>query len=257
MKRTMTDNYLSANRLLGFKLRTLDEVSVGLRDLILDEEQWIVRYLVADAAAWAPHRGVLVTMRSVTGLDEVRGELSLNLYAEALGANAFVASGDGLDGVPEDGSPPPARRTPWRAEIAADLAVDPPPLPIHDLDRELTSMSGADPDFSAARWVRAETLRRIAGETADGVAVRVIDMLIDSADWAVTYLDVVGPDDNNRQADRARSTIRCLVPRQCIDYLNWDAETLHLAVWQQEMWDADLQPNPAAGGGTPVRILDA
>lgn len=253
----MTASYFSANQLLGLKLRTHDDAKVGLLDLMLDTEQWIVRFLIADADAWAPSRGVLLGVRTAAGLDEVRGELNLDLSMEALRSNPLMTSDGGLDTRQEDGTPPPAWEAHWRAEIAPEVGLDPPPAPIDELESEVISTLGADHDFSADRWARAETLRRITGETADGRAVRVMDLLIDNTDWALAYLDIaVGPGDSGRMADRARSTTRCLVPRQCIDWLNQDAETLHLSVWEEELRNARLQPDPVAGGDRQVRILD-
>jgi hypothetical protein len=48
----MRDSYYSANQSRGFKLRTRDDSEIGLVDLMVPEEQWIVRFLIADADAW-------------------------------------------------------------------------------------------------------------------------------------------------------------------------------------------------------------
>ncbi|WP_200335834.1 hypothetical protein [Thiocystis violacea] len=96
------------NSPLGFKLRTIDHTSAGLRDLILDTERWSVRFLAAEADAWAPDRDVLVMPSSVAGVDEAGRELELAVDAETLRSSPLLTPGDDLDGLEEDGWLPPA-----------------------------------------------------------------------------------------------------------------------------------------------------
>lgn len=257
----MTNSYFSATQLLGSKLRTLDGAGVGLLDLMLNTDQWMVRFLVADADAWAPNRGVLVSTDAVADLDEASGDLMLDLSTRALRSSPVLTSSDRLDaGQAYDPPPPPAWDAHWRAEIAPEQGLDPPPAAVDEVESEVVSALAADHDFSADRWIRAELLRRASGKTADGAAVRVIDLVIDNTDWGVPYLDIAfGPDSSSDGiAARARSSSRCLVPRQCIDWMDRRSETLYLAVWEDELRNARLRQDPSsASGDKQVRMLDA
>jgi len=254
----MTESYLSANQLLGSTLRTLDDVGVGVTDLILNTEDWSVRFLVAEADAWAPNKKVLVAATSVTGVDEQRRALGLDLTADTLRAHPLVISDDdGPYELQREALPRPEWEGHWRAEMQPELASDAPPIPMDSVEVEITDLLGMDPDFSAERWTRADVLLRSASETADGDAARVIDLLIDNTDWALTYLRVaLGPSGSGRPVDAAGATTECLIPRRCIDWLDAEAETLHLAIFEQELRDAPLQPDPTAGSSTQVRMFE-
>jgi len=231
----MTDSYLSATNLLGFKLSTIDDASAGLMDLILDTKRWGVRFLTAEADAWAPDRDVLIMPSSVAGVNEAERELELAMEAETLRSSPLVAPDEELGGL-EDGWLPPAWQAQWRAEMDPEQAVDAPPAPVDETLAEITAELGAEPDLGADRWVRASRLRRIACETADGVSLRITDLLIDDADWELAYLELtLAPE--HAQED-AHSTSRHLVPRRSIDWLNRDTETLHLAITEQELSEA-------------------
>jgi hypothetical protein len=248
----MTDSYYSANRLLGLKLRTVDDLSVGLTDLMIDMNEWVVRFLIAEADAWAPSRRVLVFANAVTDLDEARGELNLELDADGLRSSPGISADGRLDQLTEQASPAPVWQAHWRAEIAPEAGLDPPPPPVDERESELTAALDDEADFSAEPWIRAETLRRTAGETADGVAVRISDLLIDSTDWTVAFLDIA-----LGTGDRTRSESRALIPRACIDWFERDTDTLHLAAWEDEMRTAKLQPDPVAGSTERVRIVNS
>ncbi len=246
---TMTDSYLSAERLLGCKLRTLDAANAGLRDLILDTEQWQVRFLAAEADAWAPDRDVLITPRSVAGVDETRRELELDLDAKTLRASPLVAPGDGLSGLDNEGWLPPAWEQTWRAEIDPEQMVDAPPAPVDDTAAEIALELGSEPDLFAERWVRFNTLRRFFAETSDGVRMRIIDLLIDDTDWGLAYLELNLPSEDTEQA------LPCLMSRRCIDWLDRETETLHLKVSRQALYDAAQRADPRGGDGE-LRMLE-
>ena len=255
----MTNSYFTATQLLDSKLRTLDGTAVGLLDLMLDTDQWMVRFLVADADAWAPNRGVLVSTDSVADLNEASGDLELDLPTQVLRSSPVLTSSDRLDASQAQDAPPPAWDAHWRAEVVPEQGVDPPPAPVDDAESAVLSALDADYDFSADRWIRAESLRRAAGQTANGAAVRVMDLVIDNTDWGVPYLDIAfGPDSSGGIAARARSSSRCLVPRECIDWVDRRSETLYLAVWEDELRNAPLRPEPSsASGDKQVRMLGA
>jgi len=50
-----------ANELKGFKLAATDDELGRVKDFLIDEEHWTVRYMVADTGRWIPHRKVLIS----------------------------------------------------------------------------------------------------------------------------------------------------------------------------------------------------
>ena len=63
----------SINQLYGSKLRASDGEIGHVSDLYFDDQQWTVRYLVADTGSWIPGRLVLIPPQ-VVGIGSLRQE---------------------------------------------------------------------------------------------------------------------------------------------------------------------------------------
>jgi uncharacterized protein YrrD len=57
--------FRSVKQLYGSKLRAADGEIGHVTDLYFDDQQWIIRYLVADTGTWIPGRLVLISPRSI------------------------------------------------------------------------------------------------------------------------------------------------------------------------------------------------
>jgi hypothetical protein len=247
----MNQSFLSLTHLFGWRLRTTDGMTAGLLDALLDTDQWTIRLLAAEAEGWAPERELLIAPRMVAGYDEARAELDLDADAETLRSSPTMATEDGLAGFGDEDALPPDWAAHWRAEIDPDESADPPPAPTDEIGSEVAADLGAETDLSADDVLRAETLLGWAAETADGVTLTINDLVFDDRDWALAYLDVsIGAPSTNAAgasaADPHGSEQPCLVPRQSIDWLDPVEETLHLAVWAQELRTAPAMPSPVA-----------
>lgn len=247
----MNQSFLSVNTLLGWRMRTTDGMTAGLRDALLDTENWRIRLLVAEAEGWAPERELLIAPRMVAGYDEARAELDLDADAETLRASPTMATEEGIAGFGDEEALPPDWDAHWRAEIDPEDAVDPPPPPTDEIESEVAADLGAETDLSLDDLLRAETLLGWSAETADGVALIINDLVFDDRDWALAYLDVAvaGPSAESNQgaaAARRDGGEQCLVPRQSIDWLDSEEEILYLAVGAQALRAAELVSSPLA-----------
>lgn len=248
---SMNQSYLSVSHLFGWRVRTTDGMTAGLRDVLVDTEHWTIRLLAAEAEAWAPERELLIAPRMVAGYDEARAELDLDADAETLRSSPAMAAEDGLAGFGDEDALPPDWDAHWRAEIDPDEGVGPPPAPTDEIGSEVAADLGAETDLSADDVLCAETLFGWAAETADGVALTINDLVFDDRDWALAYLDVSIGASSAKAYGAAAAGSRgseqpCLVPRQSIDWLNRVGETLRLAVWAQELRTAPTMPSPVA-----------
>lgn len=70
--------------LKGAKLAALDGHIGHLKDFYFDEQNWTVRYLVADTGTWLPNRRVLVSPFAVTGIDSEAHSLAINLTGKQI-----------------------------------------------------------------------------------------------------------------------------------------------------------------------------
>jgi len=59
----------SAHEITDFKIATTDGEIGHVEDLLIDEDGWIVRYIVVDTRNWLPGRKVLIAPSWVTGVD--------------------------------------------------------------------------------------------------------------------------------------------------------------------------------------------
>jgi hypothetical protein len=235
----MSQSLLSAELLLGCRLRTADGAEAGLTDLILDTEQWSVQFLAVDAQRWALDRDLVLTPRLLSGVDEARRELTLGLTGAELRASPQLDMDDeGFAGFDNAAETTPAWRRHWQAEMQPEAGVDPPPPPAEE--DEVAADLGAETQVSAEQLVRMDVLRTLAIRATDGVDLRVEDLLIDDSDWSLAYLQAVLPAD----ASAGAHDLRCLVPRQGIQALDRAGEMLHLGVSSQQLRDAPQAPLP-------------
>jgi len=236
-------NHLSANALLNWRLRTVDDVAAAVSDLIIDTQDWAVRFLAADAQSWAPNRQVLVGTPAVAGVDEVRGEIDLALDAEFLRTGPVLGSGESPSNLKLRSVPPPGWEQQWRATVAPEESVPAPP----PLAPETVAGGALGSSADSSSLVRMATLNACRVETADGVRMQIADLLIGDADWWLSYFDLaMGPDAGRRVSDRMRTATRALVPRDCIDWFDRDACVLYLTIWADELHGAALEKHPAA-----------
>ena len=59
----------AVNDLIGCSIGARDGAIGKVDDLYFDDERWTVRYLVVDTSGWLAGRRVLVSPRSVQGVD--------------------------------------------------------------------------------------------------------------------------------------------------------------------------------------------
>jgi len=257
----MNATFRSVETLLACRILTEDGVEAGLTDLIFDADAWRVQFLVADTQSWAPDRDAILAPRLVSGIDEARGLISVDLTAAELQASPLLAVGDGVAGFDNAGmAVPPNWREHWRSRIQPEGDIpegglEPPPPPARD--DEVAADLGVETDLSAEQLIRADSLRGTRAETADGRELLIQDLLIDDSDWTLAYLDLLRADDRGASGGQQAKSLRCLLGRNGIDWLNPKTETLHLRVFIQEMRDAPARPMPVAGGaGKTVRMLE-
>ena len=59
----------SIKKLSGCRILAVDGEAGRVRDVYLDDDQWLVRYLVVDTSDWLSEQSVLISPSAVTGRD--------------------------------------------------------------------------------------------------------------------------------------------------------------------------------------------
>ncbi|BFT30024.1 PRC-barrel domain-containing protein [Alteromonas sp. D210916BOD_24] len=76
---------VTSKQLTHFSIRATDDSIGGIRDILFDDETYVVRYLVADTNTWFPlSRKVVISPISVKHLDIDEGNVHINMTVDTL-----------------------------------------------------------------------------------------------------------------------------------------------------------------------------
>lgn len=201
-----------ASEMCGWSIETgenRDEVG-HVSDVYVDDRWWAVRYLVLDTSHWSVGRSVLISPRSVSGVDPARQVLRTTLNRSQVAR-----------------SPDPDRARPVSRQHELELShyLGFPSYAVTvgasvGLAEPLTlrnAVAGADPHL---RSVRAMTGYFV--HAWDGDVGHVEDFLVDDDAWTIRHLLVsVGP---------WWAIHRVLVPVGWIGRVSWGARAIHVSL---------------------------
>lgn len=176
----------TAERLRTYTLRSSDAELGKLEDLYFDDRFWTIRYLVVDSGGWLVQRRVLVSPRSVAGVDPQNKTIATNLTKAQ------------VEKSPSPDEFPPVSR---QFEIAYNEYYDyspywlgpfawgtsTAPLPAADAAMLEERESWDSHLFSAAE---ISGFTRYAVAASDGDIGHIADLVVSDEDWAVRYLAI-------------------------------------------------------------------
>src|SRR4029079_19349313 len=82
----------SIKQLYGNKLGASDGEIGHVKDFYFDEQNWAVRYLVADTGSWLPGRQVLISPPSLARVDQAGKVLNVNLTRKQIENSPSIES---------------------------------------------------------------------------------------------------------------------------------------------------------------------
>ena len=210
----------STKQLHGDKLGATDGEIGHVKDFYFDDQNWAIRYLVADTGSWLPGRQVLISPHSLGSLDSAGKVLSVKLTRKQIEGSPsidahkpvsrqweeeyyryygwpFYWQGDGLWGM--SGFPIlelPANPLPSAAEVAKDRAI-----------------KRADAHLRSAQAVNGYHI-----EATDGKIGHVCDFMMDAECWAIRQLVV--------KTGHRFSGTEVLVPTTSVDRISYADSTV-------------------------------
>jgi hypothetical protein len=181
----------SVKQLYGNKLGASDGEIGHVKDFYFDDQNWAVRYVVADTGAWLPGRKVLLSPHAFSGLDQAGKALLVNLTRKQIEASPLIEThkpvsrqyeeeyyryygwpfywqGDGLWGL--SGFP------------ILELPAAPQPEPAAAFGPQLES---ADAHLRSTQAVNGYHL-----QASDGTFGHICDFMMDAQSWAIRQLVV-------------------------------------------------------------------
>jgi hypothetical protein len=165
----------NTNDLENYAIRATDGEIGHIRDLYFDDQNWVVRYLVAQADFWLSNRRVLISPLSVSGPDWAGKTLPVSIDKAQVSKSPSI-----------DAAMPPSRQSElqyyhyygypyyWSETGQAGQGLQPDALAQH-----------ADPQLCSCAAVTGYQLR-----ATDGDCGKVTGFLLDESSWAIRYLVV-------------------------------------------------------------------
>lgn len=182
----------SASELHGYRVEARDGRAGKINDLLFDDAEWVIRYLVVDTGKWLPGRLVLVSPVALGDPDWTQRVLTVDLTKEQIENSPGISADEPVsrqretDVVDYFGWP-----TYWAPPVlpAGSGSVSPvPPMALRPgADASDKGDSGADGD------PHLRSLHEVAGyhiRAADDDVGHVEDLVLDDGPWAVRYVVV-------------------------------------------------------------------
>ena len=180
----------SIKQLYGDKLGAADGEIGHVKDFYFDDQNWAVRYVVADTGTWLPERQVLISPHSLVSLDQAGKVLRVNLTRKQIENSPSIEShkpvsrqyeeeyyryygwpyywqGDGL----------------WGLSGFPILELPPKPLPSESATASGPQPERADPHLRGTKAVNGYHL-----QASDGTIGHVCDFLMDTQNWTIRQL---------------------------------------------------------------------
>lgn len=178
----------SIKQLYGNKLGASDGEIGHVKDFYFDDQNWAIRYVVADTGSWLPGRQVLLSPYSLGRLDQPERILRVNLTRNQIENSPPIESHKPVSRQIEEeyhryyGWP-----FYWRGDGLWGLSG----FPILELPpSESPPAFGPQPERADAHLRSTQAVCGYQLETKDGVIGHVCDFMMDAASWAIGQLVV-------------------------------------------------------------------
>lgn len=209
----------TASMMNGYVVSGIDGDLGTVTDLLFDDTNWKMRWLVVSTGHWFPNREVLLPVAVLGHLDPARQQFRVALTVQQIQDSPHVEGDLPVSRQVEVGSPPLYAVAGSRSGYAGPPASKP-----------------NDPHLRSVEAVIGHRVHAI-----DGLAGHVDDFLIDDDDWSVRFVKV-----DTRDWGPAR---RVLLPPRLIRNIDWLARAVRLDVDRREIENRSLH-DPISEAGT-------
>jgi len=203
-------------QLYGDKLGASDGEIGHVKDFYFDDQNWAVRYVVADTGSWLPGGQVLISPHAFGNLDQTGNVLRVNLTRNQVENSPSIEShkpvsrqyeeeyyryygwpfywqGDGL----------------WGRSGFPILELPPEPLPDKPVPASDWRPGSADAHLRSAQAVNGYHL-----QASDGTVGHVCDFMMDARSWAIRQLVIkTGHRFSGKEVE---------IPTRVVDRISWD-----------------------------------
>jgi hypothetical protein len=180
----------SVKQLYGDKLEASDGEIGHVKDLYFDDQNWAVRYVVADTGSWLPGRQVLLAPHAFGGLDQAGKLLQVNLTRKQIEDSPSIELHKPVSRQYEEeyyryyGWP-----CYWQGDGLWGMSGFPIlELPVKPLPSGPVAASGPQPERADAHLRSTQAVDGFHLQASDGIIGHVCDFMMEAENWAIRHL---------------------------------------------------------------------
>jgi hypothetical protein len=180
----------SIKQLYGDKLGASDGEIGHVKDFYFDDQNWAVRYVVADTGSWLSGRQVLISPHSLGRLEQAGKVLRVNLTRKQIEDSPSIESHKPVSRQYEEeyyryyGWP-----FYWQGDALWGMSGFPIlELPAKPLPSEPATASGPQPERADAHLRSTKAVNGYHLQASDGMIGHVCDFMMDDQSWAIGQL---------------------------------------------------------------------
>jgi len=180
----------SIKQLYGDKLGASDGEIGQVKDFYFDDQNWAIRYLVADTGTWLPGRQVLLSPHSLGRLDQAGKVLRANLTRKQIEDSPSIELHKPVSRQYEEeyyryyGWP-----SYWQGDGLWGMSGIPIlEVPAESLPNEPVAARGPQPERADAHLRSAQAVNGYHLRTGDGTIGHICDFMVDADSWAIGQL---------------------------------------------------------------------
>jgi hypothetical protein len=219
----------SIKQLYGDKLGASDGEIGHVKDFYFDDQNYAVRYLVADTGSWLPGRQVLISPHSLGRLDQAEKILRVNLTRKQIENSPSIESHKPLSRQYEEeyyryyGWPYYWQGNGlWGMSGFPILELPPTPLPSESATAIRTQPERADAHLLSTQAVKGYHL-----QASDGIIGHVCDFMMDAQSWAIGQFVI--------KTGHRLSGKDMLVPTKAVDRISYEESTVFVNLTREEV----------------------
>ncbi len=226
----------SIRELYGKKLGASDGDIGHVKDFYFDDQNWAIRYMVADAGSWLPGRKVLLSPYSLGRLDQAGKVLHVNLTRKQIENSPAI-----------DSHKPVSRQYeeeyyryygwPYYWEGSALWGLSGFPIlelpPKSDLGKRLP-VSGPQLDRADVHLQSAQAVSGYNVRTGDHIIGHVCDFMMEASNWAIDRLVV--------KIGHRFSGNEVLVATKDVERISYDESTMFVNLTREAIEQSPKKP---------------
>ena len=231
----------SIKQLYGDKLGASDGEIGQVKDFYFDDQNWVVRYLVADTGTWLPGRQVLISPHSLGRLEQAGKVLRVNLSRKQIENSPSIESHKPVSRQYEEeyyryyGWP-----YYWHGDGLWGLSGFPIlELPAKPLPSEPGTARGPQPERADAHLWSTQTVNGYHLQASDGTIGHVCDFMMDDQSWAIGQLVI--------KTGHRLSGKEVQIPTKNVDRISYEESTVFVNLTREAVEQSPAHPLATVG----------